>query len=397
MHARATCDEEPIVKENSKKYSLVTKEIFVGLDVHKADIQMAVVDPSCADILESKRVHTEKGINQIIRELRRAFPEAHIQLCYEAGPTGYGLSRRFNAEEGFQCRVIAPSMTPRKPGERVKTDRRDARKLAKFLRAGLLTEVHAPGEDDEALREVSRARQSASKDVTRAKQKLSKFMLRHGRRFSGSKSNWTQKHYEWLEAQRFEQRYLQYTFDTYLRTLTQANNRLKELDRILEEASRDPSIKEPIELLKCFKGVKTVTAMALATELYDFYRFDSPTGLMCFLGMTPSEHSSGQSQIRGGITKAGNTRIRRLLVEATRNVVRSNKTGRATRRRRRDKPGWAIDIAEKAQVRLHHRYWSLVSKGKQRNKAIMAVAREFVGFIWAMLAEYTQRSQQDVA
>lgn len=385
------------MKENSKKYKLVTQEIFVGLDVHKVDIQMAVVDPSRTEILESKRAHTDKGINQIIRELRRAYPEAQIQLCYEAGPTGYGLSRRLNAEEGFECRVIAPSMTPKKPGERVKTDRRDARKLAEFLQAGLLTEVHAPSEDDEALREVSRARQSASEDVKRAKQKLSKFMLRHSRRFDGSKSNWTQKHYEWLEAQRFEQPYLQYAFDSYLRTLTQANDRLEQLDRMLEEAAEEPAIQEQVELLQCFKGVKTVTAVAIATELYDFYRFDTPTGLMSFLGMTPSEYSSGQSQIRGGITKAGNTRIRRLLVEAARNSVRSNKTGATLRRRREGRPGWAVDIAEKAQVRLHRRYWSLVSKGKQPNKAIMAVAREFAGFIWAMLAEQTQRSQQDVA
>lgn len=385
------------MKENSKKYSLVTQEIFVGLDVHKADIQMAVVDPSRAEILESKRSHTDKGINQIIRELRRAWPEARIELCYEAGPTGYGLSRRLNAEEGFQCRVIAPSMTPKKPGERVKTDRRDARKLAEFLQAGLLTEVHPPSEEDEALRELSRARQSVCEDVRAAKQKLSAFMLRHGRRFDGTKSNWTQKHYEWLEAQRFEHRYLQYAFDTRLRALMQANDRLAEADRMLEEASTEPAIAQQVDLLRCFKGVDTITAMALATELYDFYRFDSPTGLMSFLGMTPSEYSSGQSQSRGAITRAGNTRIRRLLVEAARNVVRSNKTGRVVRKRREGQPGWAVDIAEKAQIRLHRRYWALVSKGKEPNKAIMAIGREFAGFIWAMLAEHTQRSQQDVA
>lgn len=369
------------------------ESVFVGLDVHKSFIQVAVHDPQVGKFAEWREGHSEAGISRLIRGLQREFAGRPVQVCYEAGPTGYDLSRRLNSESGMICSVIAPSLIPRKPGERVKTDKRDARKLAELLGAGLLTEVHEPSPEDEARRELSRARSAAQDDVKRAKQRLGKFLLRQSVRYPG-KSPWTKKHLAWLEQQRFELKHLQTTFDGLLRALIQSQDRVRELNEALEEAAQEEAVAAQVSLLKCFKGIETVTAMAVVTELYDFERFESPRALMAFLGMTPSEYSTGGRANRGGITKAGNSRLRKLLVEAAWNYTRSNRTGVRLRRRRADQPGWGIDHAEKAQKRLHSRYWTLVGKGKHPNKALMAVARELAGFIWVALAEQQQRAQE---
>jgi transposase len=389
---RAAYDKEPVMQKNST-VSVSGSPVFVGLDVHKAFIQVAVHDPCVREVAEWREAHTDAGVSRLVKVLQREFTGRPVQICYEAGPTGYELSRHLNAEDGMICSIIAPSLIPRKPGERVKTDRRDARKLAELLGAGLLTEVHEPSPEDEARRELSRARGAAQDDVKRAKQRLGKFLLRQSRRYPG-KSPWTQKHLAWLEQQRFELKHLQTTFDALLRALTQCLDRVRELEDALEEAAQDEAVVTQVALLKCFKGVQTITAMGVITELYDFERFESPRALMAFLGMTPSEHSTGGRAKRGGITKAGNSRLRKLLVEAAWNYTRSNRTGVRLRKRREGQPGWAIDHAEKAQKRLNARYWALVHKGKNPNKALMAVARELAGFIWVVLAEHNARVQE---
>jgi transposase len=373
--------------QQNSTVSTGSSDVFVGLDVHKAFIQVAVLDSRTGEISEWREAHTDAGVARLVRVLQREFPQRSIRLCYEAGPTGYHLSRRLNAVNGFSCSVIAPSLIPRKPGERIKTDRRDARKLVELLRAGLLTEVHEPTPEDEARRELCRARSAAQDDVKRAKQRLGKFLLRQSRRYPG-KTPWTNKHLEWLERQQFELAHLQTTFDALLRALSQAQERVDELDDALEKAAQEKTVAKQVALHECFKGVQTTTAMGVVTELYNFERFDSPRALMAFLGMTPSEYSTGGRANRGGITKAGNSRLRKLLVEAAWNYTRSNKTGTRLRKRREGQPGWAIDHAEKAQQRLYSRYWTLVAKGKHPNKALMAVARELVGFIWVVLAEH---------
>lgn len=362
----------------------------VGLDVHKSFIQVALLQPGCDEPVEWRLNNEPRKVAGLIRKLQKLC-DGEVQLCYEAGPCGYALSRQLNAVKGFSCMVIAPSLIPRKPGERIKTDRRDATKLAEYLRAGLLTEVRPPTVEDEARRELSRARAAAKDDEKTAKHRLSKFLLRQGRVFRGGKSSWTGLHFAWLEKQRFEQPGLQTTFETLLWALEQAQLRVAKVEAAIEEASQDRAVAEPIALLQCFKGVAGVTAFSLATELYSFERFTTPTGLMAFLGMTPSEYSTGGNPNRGGITKAGNGRLRRLMVEAARNAVRSPYTGNRLKKRREGKPSWALAIADRAQRRLRSRYLRLVKKGKEENKAIMAVAREFIGFIWAMLAEHRTR------
>ena len=196
------------------------------------------------------------------------------------------------------------------------------------------------------------------------------------------------KHLLWLERQKFNNPHLQAAFDSLLRGLSQTTDRLRELERLIEEAAKDDAVREPVALLSCFKGVRTTSAMVLVTELYDIERFPSPRKLMNFLGLTPGEHSSAGHAKRGGITKAGNGRLRKVLVESVWTGTRSNHTGRRLRERRDGQPGWAVDLAERAQHRFHKRFWRLVAAGKHPNKAIIACAREFVGFIWAMLIQH---------
>ena len=357
---------------------------YVGLDVHKDFIQVAIIEPDTVTTADWGKVsNTEPQVEKLIRRLKKTANS--VRVCYEAGPTGFGLARRLGDEPGFECTVVAPSLIPKKPGSRVKTDRRDAKMLAEFLRAGLLTPVQPPSEEDEARRELCRARDAAKTDEKTAKHRLSKFLLRQGRVFREGKVLWTDKHMLWLERQRFDILYMQTTFDAFLRALEQARARVRELDEAIARAAQDEAVKEPVALLRCLKGVELTTAMGIATELYAVERFESPRGLASFVGLTPSEHSTGGKPNRGGITKAGNGRLRRLFVEAAWNYTRGNKTGRVLRKRREGQPAWAIDIAENAQHRLHRRYWRLVAQGKAPNKALIAVARELTGFVWAIL------------
>lgn len=365
---------------------------YVGLDVHKAFIQVALLLPN-RDEPQQWRVPNEASkVSGFIRKLKRSCP-GPVELCYEAGPCGYPLSRRLNSVARFRCQVIAPSLIPKKPGERVKTDRRDARKLADFLRSGLLTEVQAPSPEDEARRDVCRRRSAVQTDLKAAKHRLSQLMLRAGRVFRGTKTNWTEKHFQWLRAQRFEDANAQFVFDDTLWAVDSLRQRLALLDARIAEIATADAIATPVALLQCFKGVAVVTAVSVATELYDFERFTSPRGLPAFVGLVPSEYSSGGKANRGGITKAGNGRLRRLLVEAAHNCVRSAHTGRALAKRREGQPPWAVALAEKAQLRARKRYLRLTARGKLHNVAVVAVAREMVGFIWAMLMEHHLREQ----
>jgi len=366
---------------------------YVGLDVHKAFIQVALLLPERDEALQWRVPNEPAKVSGLVRKLQRSCP-GHVELCYEAGPCGYALSRRLNGVKRFRCQVIAPSLIPRKPGDRVKTDRRDARKLAAFLRSGLLTEVRPPSPEDEARRDLCRRRSSIQTDLKAAKHRLSKFLLRNGRVFRGTKTNWTEKHFQWLRSQRFEDANAQFVFDDMLWAVDSLTQRLGLVDERIAEISTDEALVEPVALLQCFKGVAVVTAVSVVVELYSFERFDSPRGLTAFIGLVPSEHSSSGKPNRGGITKAGNGRLRRLLVEAAHNCVRSAHTGKHLAKRREGQPPWAVALAEKAQLRARKRYLRLTARGKLHNVAVVAVAREMAGFLWAMLMEHHLRKQE---
>lgn len=354
---------------------------YVGLDVHKDTIAVAVAD---ADGGEARYVgeiaHTPEAITKLRRQLKKG--GGQISWCYEAGPCGYGVYRQLSAG-GEACQVVAPSLIPKKAGDRVKTDRRDALSLARLHRAGELTAVWVPDQAQEALRDLTRAREDMKHLQQQARQRLSAFLLRHGRRFTG-KSKWTQMHFRWLETVKFEQPVQQIVLQEYIDAVHGCGKRVRGLDEQLERVARESMFWPVIEALMALRGVNLLSATTIVAEIGDLHRFASAPQLMAYLGLVPSEHSSGPKQVRGGITKTGNGHVRRLLVEAAwtyRHPARKS----APLQRRAERTSEAVqDIAWKAQKRLCQRYRHLTARGKQSVQASTAVARELAGFIWAI-------------
>ena len=357
---------------------------YVGLDAHKKSITVAVILPGSERIREQWQVaHEPRALRRLAKRLQE-LAEGDVLAAYEAGPCGYALKRRLEAL-GIPCLVVAPSLVPVKPGEHVKTDPRDAGKLAKLLRAGLLTEVHAPTPEDEALRDLCRAREDAKQDLMRARHRLSKMLLRQGVFFTKTK-NWTKAHRIWLHTLRFEEPWAQEVFDNYLLAIEQVEERLKILDAHLQTAAASEPYAAQVGWLRCLRGVDTVTAMTVLAELHDFRRFTHPCDLMAYLGLTPSEYSSGSRVRRGSITKAGNTHVRRVLIEAAWNYRYRPSVSAYLRARRKGQPTAVLAIADRAQVRLHRRYFLLKEGYKKPHPVVaVAIARELVGFIWAVL------------
>lgn len=354
----------------------------VALDAHKKEHKVAMLLPGRDEPEEWTVANERREIRRMVRRVKKR-SGGPVRFCYEAGVCGFALQRQIEAE-GVACMVVAPSLVPVKPGDRVKTDRRDARKLARLSRAGMLTEVHPPTEPEESVRDLCRCREGAQRDLTRIRHQLSKFLLRRGLIYSEGKQ-WTQKHVRWVGALEFEHPQAQRVFTDYVQELDRRSERLRTLEQALTEVAAEPAYKDRVGWLCCLKGVKTITAMTVLSELHGFERFTSARGLMSYLGLVPSESSSGESRRQGGITKAGNCRVRRVLIEAGWHQGRSAVTSKALRRRRAGQPAWAVAIAERAQRRLYRRYWGLTRKGKSPQKAVTAVARELAGFIWCIL------------
>jgi transposase len=306
-----------------------------------------------------------------------------VQVCYEAGPCGYALQRQI-ATARVSCQVIAPALVPRKPGERIKTNRRDARKLAELLRAGLLTEVHPPTLAEEAVRDLCRARDDAREDLQRARHRLGKLLLRRGLHFPGRK-NWTRAHRQWIAGIAWAEVAERVVVDDYLVAIDQVAARLAELDARLAEIAQTEPYRKPVGWLRCFRGIDTLTAMLILAELHDFRRFVTPRALMAYLGLVPSEDSSGEKQRRGRITKMGNALVRRVLIEASWHYQHRAGVGPALAERRKGQPPRVIAIADKAQQRLCRRFRRLTAAHKPAPKVAVAVARELAGFIWAAL------------
>lgn len=366
--------EEPVMGERSTTY--------VGLDVHKKEIVVAMLLPGAKEAMTWKVANEPRAVRRMARKLKREAPGA-ISSAYEAGPCGYVLKRQLEAE-GVPCQVVAPSLIPSAPGDRIKTDQRDARKLAEMLRAGLLTEVHPPSEAEEAVRDLCRCREDLKQDLSRCRQRLGKFLLRKGLRYGLGKA-WTQRHRRWLWSLALEHRAAQATLEEYLLGIEQLETRLRELDATIGELAESDPYRERVGWLRCFRGIDTLTAMTILAELHDFRRFTSAPQLMSYLGLVPSEHSSGESIRRGGITKAGNLHARRVLIEAAWHSRHKPAVGAPLKKRREGQPPEVIAIADRAMRRLHRRYWQLVSRGKPSQKAVTAMARELAGFLWATL------------
>ena len=352
----------------------------VGMDVHKRTIAVMVRYPGGGRD-ERTIPYETRAVNRLVRKLKREAPGA-ILCAYEAGPCGYGLQRELQ-EQGLKCQVIAPSLIPRKPGDRIKTDRRDARMLAELLEGGLLTEVHPPSPEDEAVRDLCRTREDAKEDQVRARHRLSKFLLRRELRWG--RKNWTIAHQQWLRGLQLQHPADRAIFDAYCIALDQATERVRMVDLALKDWALQEPYATPVSWLRCFHGIDTVSAMTLVTELHDFRRFRRPRELMSYLGLIPSEHSSGGRTQRGGITKTGNGHARRILIECAWHYRHSARVSRALRKRREGQPARVIAIADKAHRRLSDRYKRMTARDKEHNKVVVAIARELVGFLWATL------------
>lgn len=356
---------------------------YVGLDVHKRSIAISVRWPGVMEPEQRTIPNEPRAVKRWVRRMKREAP-GPMRCAYEAGPCGYELQRQLLAEE-IECQVIAPSLIPRKPGERIKTDRRDARKLGELLAGGQLTEVHSPTPEAESVRDLCRAREDAKEDQTRARHRLSKFLLRRGLIFGAGKA-WSQAHQRWLRGLRLDHPADQATFDTYCLALDQAQERLRVAETQVAEWSQVEPYATPVAWLRCFHGIDTTTAMTLVTELHDFRRFRKPRQLMAYLGLVPSEQSSGDRTRRGGITKTGNGHARRVLVESAWHYRHPPRVSTTLRKRREGQPARVIALADRAHQRLSRRYRAMTNRGKPSNKVVVAVARELVGFLWATMA-----------
>lgn len=356
---------------------------WVGMDVHKKAISIAALFPGQKKPTEWTIEHNETSIRRLVKRLQQESGGGEVRACYEAGPCGYALQRRL-AKSSIVCEVIAPSLVPVKPGDRIKTDRRDARKQVFLLQAGMLTEVHPPTEDEESIRDVCRCREDAKEDLHRARHRLVKMLLRRGIIYAGGRS-WTDAHRRWLNQQSFESRFDQVVFDDYKHAVEQLEQRLAALDEQLEKAAEAPIYREQVGWLRCFRGIDTVTALTILAELHGIERFASPRQLSAYLGLVPCEHSSGESERRGSITKAGNGHVRRALVEAAWHYRHKPGVGKALSKRRKGQPSRTIAIADAAQQRLYRRFRRFDERGKTRTKIAVAIARELAGFIWAAL------------
>jgi transposase len=356
------------------------KVIHVGLDVHQRSITLAELEDSGREPLVQEIPNAPSAIRKLFAKLTS---KGELRCCYEAGPCGFELYRLLS-EMGIHCEVIAPALIPKRAGDRVKTDRRDAVKLARLYRAGELTAVRVPDREQEGVRDLIRAREDVRKDLVAAKHRLAKFLLRHGRIFSEGKKSWTQKHWKWLRAQKFEGAAELTTFEHYVVQVEHLEERRAALEKEIHAFAQTDPYRAPVERLSALRGISTLGAMILVGELLDLKRFESPRHLMAFVGITPREYSSGGHHKRGGITKTGNSHVRRILVEAAWTYRHRPALGPKTRRLLAHQPADIAVIAKKAQQRLHSRYMHLVTRGKKSQLAVTAVARELCGFVWAM-------------
>ncbi len=357
-------------------------EVFVGLDVAKSRHAVAVADEGrLGEVRYLGEIEADAAsVRRMVDRLGKRHTRVHF--CYEAGPTGYGLYRQLVAM-GHQCTVVAPSLIPRRPGDRVKTNRRDATQLARLLRAGELTAVWVPDEAHEAVRELVRAREAAVDDLRRKRQSISSMMLRYGRSYPGKKT-WGARHRQWLQAQKFDHPAQQLVLLEMTHAAQHAAERLERVDAALVEFLPTWSLAPVVEALQALRGVQLVTAATIMVEIGDLRRFDNPRQLMGYLGLVPGERSTGDTVRRLGITKAGNGRVRRALVESAwsyRHVPRISKVKHYVHER---VPAAVREIALKAQVRLCARYRALAGRGKKLNVAVTAIARELAGFVWAI-------------
>ena len=362
------------------------KELYVGLDVHKEGILVAVAEWGRTGAVQdlgaiSNDLH---ALEKLLARLRKRYgPEVMMRACYEAGPCGFGIARRLH-QLAVECSVVAPSLTPTRAGDRLKTDKRDARKLARLLRAGELSAIYVPEPTDEAIRDLCRGRSDAVDDRRRNRHRLKAFLLRHGYRYQG-KSAWSAAHERYLRELVLPHPAMKVILEEYLIAVQLASERIARYEAAMSDLLGKWRLEPAVRALMAMKGFQTVAAMILVSELGEVHRFAHPRQVMAYLGLVPSEKSSSNRRRQGAITKCGNAHARWLLVECAQHYAAPPKVSKELSRRQQNQSRQVRALSWKAQNRLHHRYRRLMARRLQRNKVMVAVARELCGFIWELL------------
>jgi len=355
---------------------------YVGLDVHKDSISIAIADEGRGGDVRvyGKIANNYDQINKAMRKL--ISQNSKLRCVYEAGPCGYTLYRHLQSKK-IDCIVAAPALIPRKSGDRVKNDRRDAIKLAALHRAGELTAVYVPEPQDEALRDLVRTRSDFQRALRTVKQQINSFLLRHAIDYAG-KTKWSKAHLKWLKDIKMPHPAQQVALTEYLDAMENTEARANRISQQIENFYQTWRLGPVVDALKCLRGISLISAVTVLAELGDLSRFDNPVQLMAYLGLVPSEHSSGNTIKKGGITKAGNTHVRKTLIESAQAYRLPARKSKTIRKRQEAMAEDIVAISWRAQLRLCHRYRKLIAKGKKHNVAITAIARELVGFIWAI-------------
>lgn len=358
--------------------------LFIGLDTHKEFVEVAYIEDSRgAQPIHFGRISSAKtAIKKLIRQFESKYPHATLHFVYEAGPCGYWIYRLITSL-GHCCYVVAPSLIPKKPGECVKTDKRDALKLAKLLKSEDLTPIYVPEPEDKSIRDLSRAREVAMKDLKDAKYQLKALLLRNNINYAGT-ANWSLKNLRWLTELVLPHPAQHIVLQEFIQTINERTARLERLDNELTHHVYQWRYYPVVKAIQAMRGVRLLVAAGVVAELGDLTRFDHPRKLMSYLGLVPSEHSSGGKRHIGAITKCGNGRARRLLVEGAHSYRHAANISTELQKRQEGLPKQIIDIAWKAQLRLCKRYKKLINKGKHYNLVVTAIAREMIAYIWAI-------------
>jgi transposase len=362
------------------KEELAMKKLnYIGLDVHKKNIVMGESRNPGESQVTGEFLNTESGVKGFLKKLNKLSEEYELKICYEAGPCGYALKRVLDAK-GYSCEIIAPSLIPVATGNRIKTDKRDAAKLARLFRAGELTFIEVPDENKESVRDLVRCRDDIMTDIKRTKQRLNHFLIRQGFNYPGT--NWTTGHSKWIQQLKFQDSNLQNILACYQNEIKFLEVQLSDFDKEIEKIAQSEEYNEKVKALCAYRGIGVLTAMIVISEVINFSRFSNPRELMAYLGMVPSEYSSGQSIKKGSITKCGNKRVRRALVEAAHHY-RHHPTITIKMKKDLEETKLPFRVAPvKAMKRLNKKYYQMIYRGKKTQTTVVAIARELVGFIW---------------